>query len=149
MYITLANWGAGRNETATELKYFSGILVVYVICAFTDRNASCKVLFSLLPPHTVMFFCAISTKYLKYPLFPSARRKYVIYHLQDSAGQMACINLYLSNSSQERETNWREIALVVPPPALEFARTVFPTLPRALAAFAPRVWCGHGSPPSR
>lgn len=29
----------------------------------------------------------------------------VIYHLQDSAGQMAWINLYLSNSSQEGTGN--------------------------------------------
>lgn len=61
------------------LKYLSGMIVVYVICVSSDRNATCKVLFSLLPPHTAMY-CAISS--LEYPLFPSARRKCAIYYLQ-------------------------------------------------------------------
>lgn len=91
---------AGRDERAAESQHLSVILIVNMICLFLDKNATCQVLFSLLPPHTLMFSCGT----LKHPLFPSARRK-CVYHLQDSASQMSRINLYLSNSSQEPARN--------------------------------------------
>lgn len=74
--------------------------------------------------------------------------------LLPSVGQEAWIALYLSNSSGKvQDKNCREAALVLNKVSSSFIcvstcpEAGFPTLPGAVAACAPRVWCG--SPPSR
>lgn len=139
MYTTLASRGAGRDERAAESQHLSVVLVVNIICLFLDRNATCEVQFSLLPPHTLMFSCGT----LQYPLFPRARKK-LVYHLQDSAAQMSWINLYLSNSFQVLTRNQLKRSNT----GCGFARTrASQDHLGALSPFVPRVW--HSSPPPR
>lgn len=145
MYTTLGSCGAGRDERAAESQHLPVVLVVNIICLFLDRNATCKVLFSLLPPYMLMFSCGT----LKYPLFPSARRK-CVYHIRDSAAQTSWINLYLPNPSQEPTRNNQKRSNTARASACARAgqdHLSNPPRGSGRSTFVPRVW--HSSPPPR